>query len=167
MRKTLEQKNEARMARFLARSRTCSVPEGEVLPTTHHIGQTIRSLTESNWLVGEYEPKTYVYAITIKPTLDLYKKQVQKEPKLLEEFFIKLMHDHGLLIHEMYTELDSKNLPHIHGTVIKEELPIYNRIWFTGYKIHYEVVQNPDAWCKYIKKDQPKDDQPIKNPWLA
>jgi len=101
---------------------------------------------------GACDPKSEAilreYCITVKPTLGKYKKEVLENDLFLLEYYIKICTKYNLIRMVSVKELDSKKLPHIHGTVLAYKMPFIKE---QGWHIHIKK-KDTNGWDDYMMK---------------
>lgn len=88
------------------------------------------------------------YCITVKPTLTEYKQQTMDNDLFLLEFYIKICTKYNMVRLVSIKELDSKKLPHIHGTVLCYKMPFIRE---KGWSIVIKKKES-SGWDDYLEK---------------
>jgi len=93
----------------------------------------------------------HYYGITIKATSKANKK---KGIEVLKQHLNKIINYTGSQLFDEVYELDSKNLVHLHGTILSKIL--INPLVFIERGIHCRFVKcnNIDGWLSYCQKDK-------------
>lgn len=102
------------------------------------------------------DPKP-LYAITIKPTYNSYKKKVEQNPQLLVSFFHTYCEDKGYIPRQHTIEIDSKGISHLHGVMTATPMLPNPTKYYAGWHIFVKHIYELVGWDSYIQKDQGKD----------
>lgn len=119
------------------------------------LGNVVTIETKSHTQVEEY-------TITIKPTTTENKKLVCDNDLFLLEFYIGICNKYNFVRLVSTKEVDSKNIPHIHGTILTKKSPFVKPVY--GWSIHLKK-KSSSYWDDYMRKqfyDIRKEQEKIK-----
>lgn len=102
------------------------------------------------------EPIHQSYSITIKPTFRSFKRKVIQDPDILKTQFRQICDNCGFIPKSYSIELDSLNVPHLHG-IYKSDNPTFYPIKIKGWHIYTKLCYDEARWEAYIQKDTIKD----------
>lgn len=103
------------------------------------------------------------YSITIKPTTTENKKLTVENDLFLLEFYVTLCTKHNMVRLCSVKELDSKGIPHIHGTILCSKMPFLR---VKGWSIRIDEKYSSywdDYLLKQFKKIRIEIDKDIKH----
>lgn len=105
--------------------------------------------------VGRSEPDPNpfkLYSITIKPTFKTYKVKIIKDPMLLVSLFTSYCFEKGYIPLNHSIELDSKKVPHLHGTIRVKAIQSPPVLVIKGIHILVKEIYDQQGWEDYINK---------------
>lgn len=91
----------------------------------------------------------HYYGLTIKATTEANK---QKGIEAIDAILKKILRYSGSELFDIVYELDSKNLVHMHCTIISKIMLTSAVTRHRGFHVYVELCYNYDGWMAYIHK---------------